>query len=133
MASAAKQSRGRIRGLLDCFVAEFIIGPAEGRTRWLLAMTRKTTHSIGCISSQTLSRSRACCSPCAPSGQHLPHDLSAEAFVGECASAPPPAILFHLAGRGDKAVSAGPEIRIGIIQAEDQAPGPPQPTRSLLT
>jgi hypothetical protein len=25
---------------LDCFVAEFIIGPAEGRTRWLLAMTR---------------------------------------------------------------------------------------------
>jgi hypothetical protein len=26
---------------LDCFVAEFIIGPAEGRTRWLLAMTRK--------------------------------------------------------------------------------------------
>src|SRR5258708_29123163 len=26
---------------LDCFVAEFIIGPAEGRTRWLLAMTRR--------------------------------------------------------------------------------------------
>ena len=24
---------------LDCFVAEFIIGPAKGRTRWLLAMT----------------------------------------------------------------------------------------------
>ena len=24
---------------LDCFVAEFIIGPAEGGTRWLLAMT----------------------------------------------------------------------------------------------
>ena len=30
---------------MDCFVVEFIIGPAEGRTRWLLAMTddeRKT-------------------------------------------------------------------------------------------
>src|SRR6266436_1104596 len=26
---------------MDCFVAEFIIGPAEGRTRWLLAMTSK--------------------------------------------------------------------------------------------
>jgi hypothetical protein len=26
---------------MDCFVAEFIIGPAEGRTRWLLAMTMK--------------------------------------------------------------------------------------------
>jgi hypothetical protein len=25
--------------MLDCFVAEFIIGPAKGRTRWLLAMT----------------------------------------------------------------------------------------------
>ena len=24
---------------LDCFVAEFIIGSAKGRTRWLLAMT----------------------------------------------------------------------------------------------
>jgi len=24
---------------MDCFVAEFIIGPAGGRTRWLLAMT----------------------------------------------------------------------------------------------
>jgi hypothetical protein len=27
---------------MDCFVAEFIIGPAEGRTRWLLAMTDGT-------------------------------------------------------------------------------------------
>jgi hypothetical protein len=26
---------------MDCFVAEFIIGPAKGRTRWLLAMTSK--------------------------------------------------------------------------------------------
>jgi hypothetical protein len=26
---------------MDCFVAEFIVGPAEGRTRWLLAMTEK--------------------------------------------------------------------------------------------
>src|SRR6266581_4271575 len=24
---------------MDCFIAEFIIGPAEGGTRWLLAMT----------------------------------------------------------------------------------------------
>jgi hypothetical protein len=24
---------------MDCFVAEFIIGPTEGGTRWLLAMT----------------------------------------------------------------------------------------------
>jgi hypothetical protein len=28
---------------MDCFVAEFIIGPAKGRTRWLLAMTGRET------------------------------------------------------------------------------------------
>ena len=32
---------------MDCFVAEFIIGPAEGRTRWLLAMTN--TIQFDCI------------------------------------------------------------------------------------
>jgi len=39
MTGFAKQSIARQKGKLDCFVAEFIIGPAEGRTRWLLAMT----------------------------------------------------------------------------------------------
>jgi hypothetical protein len=39
-ALATKQSILSLRGEMDCFVAEFIIGPAEGRTRWLLAMTR---------------------------------------------------------------------------------------------
>jgi hypothetical protein len=32
--------REAIQEKMDCFVAEFIIGPAEGGTRWLLAMTR---------------------------------------------------------------------------------------------
>ena len=32
---------------MDCLVAEFIIGPAEGRTRWLLAMTN-TIHFSFC-------------------------------------------------------------------------------------
>ena len=27
---------------MDCFVAEPVIGPAEGRTRWLLAMTEQS-------------------------------------------------------------------------------------------
>jgi hypothetical protein len=32
---------------MDCFVAEFIIGPAKGGTRWLLAMTGKlSTHLL---------------------------------------------------------------------------------------
>jgi hypothetical protein len=39
IASEAKQSISPHKERMDCFVAEFIIGPAEGRTRWLLAMT----------------------------------------------------------------------------------------------
>jgi hypothetical protein len=45
MAGSAKQSMARQAKMLkqkrklDCFGAEFIIGPAIGRTRWRLAMT----------------------------------------------------------------------------------------------
>jgi hypothetical protein len=39
---AAKRPLLRMRAV-DCFVAEFIIGPAKGRTRWLLAMTMTIT------------------------------------------------------------------------------------------
>ena len=41
MTGSAKQSRPASK-TLGCFVAEFIIGPAEGGTRWLLAMTVKS-------------------------------------------------------------------------------------------
>jgi hypothetical protein len=47
IASEAKQSRGRKEGL-DCFVAEFIIGPAKGRTRRLLAMTNSNAETDPC-------------------------------------------------------------------------------------
>jgi len=40
MINSAKQSMPQPKERIDCFVAEFIIGPAEGRTRWLLAMTK---------------------------------------------------------------------------------------------
>ncbi|KRR13142.1 hypothetical protein CQ10_10530 [Bradyrhizobium valentinum] len=40
IASEAKQIHLTLRRSMDCFVAEFIIGPAEGRTRWPLAMTQ---------------------------------------------------------------------------------------------
>src|SRR2546430_7357498 len=42
MTGSAKQSISPRNGRMDCFVAEFIIGPAEGGTRWLLAMTEGT-------------------------------------------------------------------------------------------
>ena len=36
---AERSNPSRREESVDCFVAEFIIGPAEGGTRWLLAMT----------------------------------------------------------------------------------------------
>ena len=39
--------REAIRKEPDCFVAEFIIGPAKGRTRWLLAMTAALLQHAG--------------------------------------------------------------------------------------
>ena len=42
IASAAKQSIYRLgERKLECFVAEFIIGAAEGGTRWLFATTAR--------------------------------------------------------------------------------------------
>src|SRR5258706_7678875 len=50
MTGSAKQSISPRQERMDCFVAEFIIGPAEGGTRWLLAMTSNMTpHSRGAI------------------------------------------------------------------------------------
>jgi hypothetical protein len=46
MTGSAKQSIATPKRKLDCFVAEFIIGPAEGRTRWLLAMTTRHNFAI---------------------------------------------------------------------------------------
>jgi hypothetical protein len=42
IASAAKQSILPREERMDCFVAEPVIGLAEGETRWLLAMTTRT-------------------------------------------------------------------------------------------
>jgi hypothetical protein len=43
---------------LDCFVAEFIIEPAEGRTRWLLAMTNNDAGKGDAISLRRRRRDR---------------------------------------------------------------------------
>jgi len=45
MTGSTKQSIAQQKERMDCFVAEFIIGPAEGRTRWLLAMTTTPNRS----------------------------------------------------------------------------------------
>ena len=39
MTGSVKQSIAPRNDGMDCFIAEFIIGPAEGGTRWLLATT----------------------------------------------------------------------------------------------
>jgi len=46
MINSAKQSTYP-RCKMDCFVAEFIIGPAQGGTRWLLAMTAESIYALG--------------------------------------------------------------------------------------
>ena len=47
MTGSAKQSMyPRVLARMDCLVAEFIIGPAEGGTRWLLAMTEGAAGSV---------------------------------------------------------------------------------------
>src|SRR5947207_13101438 len=58
------------------------------------------------------------------SRDHLFQDLAADALVGQGSIAPPPAVLLHLRGRADKTFRNLGEIRLGIIQAEDQTPGP---------
>jgi hypothetical protein len=47
---AKRSNPPRGHGSVDRFVAEFIIGPAEGRTRWLLAMTKRTALAAAGIS-----------------------------------------------------------------------------------
>jgi phosphoglucomutase len=56
IASEAKQSI-LLATRMDCFVAEPVIGPAEGRTRWLLAMTKETSI-VSCSNAQNLSTLR---------------------------------------------------------------------------
>jgi hypothetical protein len=46
---------------MDCFVAEFIIGPAEGRTRWLLAMTGSVISKHSAAQSEQRFKQRCCC------------------------------------------------------------------------
>jgi hypothetical protein len=41
---------------VDCFVAEFIIGPAEGRTRWLFAMTIRDNYARTAVSPGTAAK-----------------------------------------------------------------------------
>ena len=47
---------------MDCFVAEFIIGPAKGGTRWLLAMTEtySATSAFICSTASAKSSLNSC-------------------------------------------------------------------------
>src|SRR5882757_2751573 len=55
------------------------------------------------------------------SRDHLLEDLPADVLVGEAGLVPPPAIPLHLLGSGDEAAGDLGEIRIAVVQAEDQA------------
>src|SRR6266403_4531666 len=59
-------------------------------------------------------------------------DLPADGLVGERSVAPPPAVLLHFLGRGAKALRHLGKIRVGVVQAEDQATGPDPAQGELL-
>src|SRR6267142_4542552 len=64
--------------------------------------------------------------------EDLFQDLPADGLVGERGIAPPPAVLFHFLSRGDKAFRHLRKIRVGVVQAEDQATGPDPAQCELL-
>ncbi|SIN85887.1 hypothetical protein SAMN05443247_00256 [Bradyrhizobium erythrophlei] len=57
MTGSAKQSISQLAEAWIASSAEFIIGPAEGRTRWLLAMTESAYFALPRLSKNT---------PCSP-------------------------------------------------------------------
>src|SRR3979411_602149 len=59
-----------------------------------------------------------------PSSHYFLQDLPANALVGERSVAPPPAVLLHLPGGGDKVLRHVSKVGIGVVQAEDQTTGP---------
>src|SRR5258706_13515180 len=67
---------------MDCFVAEFIIGPAEGRTRWLLAMTVLHRIVFGSLKIESAIRARRASairiSPCPACGERSKPKASGE-------------------------------------------------------
>src|SRR5712675_2153167 len=69
-------------------------------------------------------------------GKYPPDDLfqdsPADVLVGERSVAPPPAVLLHFLGGGDKALRHLGKIRVGVVQAEDQAAGPDPAQGELL-
>jgi hypothetical protein len=46
MTGSPKQSIAPQQASVDCFVAEFVVGPAEGGTRWLLAIMKRKRRAI---------------------------------------------------------------------------------------
>ena len=59
-----------------------------------------------------------------PAGlKHLLEHAAFDGLVGELGLGPPPAVVLHRAGRRHESVGDLREVRGGVIQAEDQAPG----------
>src|SRR6266850_4254153 len=53
-------------------------------------------------------------------GKHLLQDLPLDVLVGQRGVVPPPAVALHLLGRRDETVGHFAEIRVGVVQAEDE-------------
>src|SRR4051812_35611718 len=58
-----------------------------------------------------------------PLAQHLFQDLPLDVLVGQRGIVPPPAVTLHLPGCRGKAIGHFSEIRIRVVEAEDQPSG----------
>src|SRR5215204_2757785 len=58
-----------------------------------------------------------------PLGEHLFQNLPLDVLVGHRGIVPPPAVTLHLPGCRDKAIGHFSEIRIRVVEAEDQPAG----------
>src|SRR5215203_5806519 len=61
--------------------------------------------------------------PSQPLGEHLFQNPPLDILVGQLGVAPPPAIAFHFFGCRNKPVGHLSEIRIRVVEAEDQPAG----------
>src|SRR5215207_8023958 len=109
---------------MDCFVASL---PCANASRLSQAMTKeailamsaaKKTWMAGTSPAMTVDRNASLAPE--PLAKHLFQNLPLDVLVGHRGIVPPPAVALHLFGRRDKTVDHFAEIRVGVVQAEDQ-------------
>src|SRR6185436_8134008 len=108
---------------MDCFVASL---PCANASRSSQAMTKEAILAMSAAKKTWMAgTSPAMTRALAPEplGEHLFQDLPLDVLVGHRGIVPPPAVTLHLPGCRDKAIGHFSEIRIRVVEAEDQPAG----------